>query len=94
MWAREKASRSTSTAFNGGAWRDRKVTPAEATLFQILVVNGGDGMPKILNGLGQTIDVDPADLVDGDNTVEFATEHAPGGFPPGVANVDLVLHTE
>jgi hypothetical protein len=80
--------------FNGGAWRDRKITAAEAALFKAPVLKGATGMPAILNTIGQMIDVDLADLVAGDNTVEFATENSPTNLPPGIANIDLILKTE
>lgn len=80
--------------FNGGQWRDRKITPAEAQLYTAPALQGTDGMPAILNAIGQIIDVDPADLVPGDNTVEFATANCPQTLPAGIANIDLILKTE
>lgn len=80
--------------FNGGSWRDRKITAAEAALYSGPTVKGVDAKPAILNAIGQMIDVDLADLVAGDNTVEFATANVPAGLPPGVANVDLILHLD
>lgn len=80
--------------FNGGAWRDRPVNAAEAAHFNKPQVINGGGTPGILNAIGQIIDIDLADLVEGDNTVEFATENSPQGMPPGVANIDLILKLE
>ncbi len=67
--------------FNGGTWRDRQLTLAEAT---------------IINGLSQgevaeMIDVPFTDLVDGDNTLEFVTANVPQNYPPAVSNIDLIL---
>ena len=70
--------------FNGKAWRDRPLTADEVTQITGQV---NQGM------LGQMIDVMPADLVQGDNTLEFVTANVPQGYPPLVANVDLILTT-
>ena len=76
--------------FNAGAWRDRPVNAAEASHFNKPTVVGS-ATAGILNAIGQMIDIDLADLVEGDNTVEFATEGSPQNLPPGIANIDLIL---
>jgi hypothetical protein len=43
--------------------------------------------------LGQIISVMPSDLVQGDNTLEFVAVNVPQGYPPCLANIDLVLTT-
>jgi len=68
--------------WNGGTWRDRPVTAEE-----IATLTGGNNQGAI----AQTIDVMLADLVPGDNTLEFVTQNVPQNYPPAVANVDLVL---
>lgn len=80
--------------FNGGTWRGRKVSPAEAALYTRPVVKGVGARPAILNAIAQTIDVELADLIAGDNTLEFATRNSKLGPPVGVANVDLILRTK
>lgn len=70
---------------NGGAWKDRKLTAAE-----VAVLKG----PNSQGALGQVIDLDLADLVAGDNTLEFASENVPQNYKVGVANIDLVLGLE
>jgi hypothetical protein len=40
---------------------------------------------------GQMLEVPVADLVAGDNTIEFGTANVPQSYPPAVANVDLIL---
>lgn len=37
------------------------------------------------------IDVDPAELVSGTNTIEFATANVPTSYPPLVSNIDLLV---
>jgi len=69
---------------NGGAWKDRPLTPAE-----IAVLGGG----KNQGAIAQTIDLASSDLIAGDNTVEFAAQNIGQSYPPLVANVDLVLET-
>jgi hypothetical protein len=70
---------------NGGSWRDRPISAAEAALLT--------GPPGIQGALGQVIDVALSDLVAGDNTLEFVTSNVPQNYPPAIANVDLVIAT-
>jgi hypothetical protein len=70
--------------FNGKAWRDRPLTSAE-----VGILTGGNSNWT----LGEMIDVDLSDLVQGDNTLEFVTSGAPQNYPPAVANIDLVVRT-
>jgi hypothetical protein len=71
--------------FNGRAWRDRLLTAGE-----IAFLTGGNSHYT----LGQMLDVSVSDLVQGDNTLEFVTKGVPQGYPPMVANIDLVLTTK
>jgi hypothetical protein len=42
--------------------------------------------------LGISLVVDPAELISGVNTIEFATTNVPtGGYMPAVYNVDLLV---
>jgi hypothetical protein len=66
---------------NGGAWHDQPLSDA-----QVKIVTGGSSQGQ----LGQMLDVPLAELMSGDNTVEFVT-NAPQGYPPVVSNVTLVL---
>jgi hypothetical protein len=71
---------------NGGTWREAPLSAAEAALLT--------GPPGIQGALGEMIDVDPSDLVSGDNTLELLTENVPQNYPPAIANVDLVLSAQ
>jgi hypothetical protein len=71
--------------FNGKAWRDRAVTAEEINL-----LTSGQNQGQI----GQMMDVPLADLIQGDNTLEFVTVNVPQNYPPVIANIDLVLSTE
>ena len=70
---------------NGRAWREH---PLSADELAVLTsgVNGGL--------VAHLIDVPLAELVSGDNTLEFVTTHAPQSYPPVFANIDLVLKTQ
>jgi hypothetical protein len=81
---------------NGGIWHDRPLTSGE------LAMSAG---PRIVEGstpttsgmwgaFGQMLDVPVAELVAGDNTLEFVTSNVPQSYPPAVANVDLVVATQ
>ncbi len=67
--------------FNGGTWRDRPLSAAEANA--INVDSNGE--------TAEMLDVPLTDLVAGDNTVEFVTSIAPQNYPPVVSNIDLIL---
>jgi len=71
--------------WNGGTWRDRFITAAEAATLQ--------GVYQMGN-LTQTIDVPLADLKQGTNTLEFNTVNLPQSYPTVVANIDLVIRTK
>jgi hypothetical protein len=82
---------------NGGTWIDRPLTAAELALTM-----ASPAGPQIVEGVspfasqmwgafGQMLEVPLADLVAGDNTVEFVTANVPQSYPPAVANVDLIL---
>lgn len=68
--------------FNGKEWRDRLLTAGE-----LGVLAEGNGQ------IGQMLDVPLADLVQGENTLEFVTSNVPQGYPPFVQNIDLVIQT-
>jgi hypothetical protein len=70
---------------NGNAWIQRPLTAGE-----IGVLTGGNNQGI----LGQMLDVRLADLVAGDNTLEFVSVNVPQSYPPAVANIDLVLSTQ
>jgi hypothetical protein len=81
--------------FNGRPWRDRSLTADEIAVMKGPTVVGVSGAnPSILGGLGQMIDVQASDLVAGDNTLQFVTSNVPQNYPPGVANVDLIVSTQ
>jgi hypothetical protein len=67
--------------FNGKAWRSRALSAAEAAIID------GESQGQV----GQMLDVSLADLVDGDNSVEFVTSVAPQNYAPVIANVGLIL---
>jgi hypothetical protein len=71
--------------WNGGAWRDRFITAAEAAA---LKATGAIG------NLSQVIDVRLEDLREGTNTIEFNTVNAPQTYPTVLANIDLILTTK
>jgi hypothetical protein len=67
--------------FNGGAWHDRPLSTAEAS-----IINGSSQ-----GQVAQMIDVPLADLIAGDNTLEFVTSNVPQNYPPVVSNIELIL---
>jgi hypothetical protein len=67
---------------NGGPWRDRKLTTGELSA---LDDSRSQGAMAII------IDVAMADLVSGDNSLEFQAENIPQNYPPVVSNIDLIL---
>jgi hypothetical protein len=81
---------------NGKSWRTYDLTSSEDSLIGSGVVFQGDKAGQgnaLINGvLGHVFEVPVADLVEGDNVLEIASTNVPyAGFPPVVANVDLVL---
>ncbi|HEY4187518.1 MAG TPA: hypothetical protein VGP07_20745 [Polyangia bacterium] len=79
---------------NGGAWHDRFITTVEANAFIDFSPDlGGAGAGAGL--LNQAIDVDPAELQDGDNLVELQADGTwTGSYRVAVTGVDLVLDDE
>jgi hypothetical protein len=77
--------------WNGGAWHDRAVTDVEANAFMDFNPSlGGAGASAGL--LNQTIDVDIADLHEGDNLLELQSAGTwTGAYRVMVTGVDLVL---
>jgi hypothetical protein len=84
--------------FNGKGWLERKFSAEETAFFVdgptvVDPIGAPVGDPASQGRLGLTLDVPLEDLVSGDNTVEFVTASIPTGYPPLVANVDLVMAT-
>ena len=68
---------------NGGPWHSRSLDAAEVAA---ATLSGAHGMHNLV------IEVDPAELVAGENTIDLHAEGLPqGGYPPAIANVDLVM---
>jgi hypothetical protein len=80
--------------WNGGAWHDRAVTEVAANAFMDFNPSlGGAGASAGL--LNQTIDVDLAELHDGDNLLELqSAETWTGTYRVMVTGVDLVVDDE
>jgi hypothetical protein len=81
---------------NGGAWQDRRFTPEELAFVQhATVLAEGTGSSVRTGGIAGAmslwIDLDPAALREGDNTIELATQGVPRNLVPVAANIDLVL---
>jgi hypothetical protein len=83
---------------NGGTWLDRKLTAAEASMLDpgpgpIVIDPSGApvGDPASQGRFALTIDVPLAELVSGENALEFVSANVPTGYPPVVYNVDLIL---
>lgn len=77
--------------WNGGAWRDRPVSDVEANAFMDFNPDlGGAGAGAGL--LNQLIDVDLADLRDGDNVLELQSKGTwTGSYRVMVTSLDLIL---
>jgi len=84
---------------NGGDWLKRQLSAAEGALLS----KGPtvyDPTGKKLDGPGSQgryalmIDVPLANLVSGDNSLEFVTSNIPLNYPPFVYNIDLILRTK
>jgi len=67
---------------NGGAWHDRPISADEAAVLSDTRSQGA---------MAITIDVAMADLVSGDNSLEFSSQNIPQNYPPAVSNIDLIL---
>jgi hypothetical protein len=85
---------------NGGQWHDYALAPGQLDLLQGPYVYNelGENVRTVGEGIAgamaQWLELDLAELVSGDNTIEFATEGIPTSYRPFVANVDLVLELE
>jgi hypothetical protein len=76
---------------NGGAWHDRHVNDVEENAFQSF---SGDSGAVGAGLLSQIIELDLAELRDGDNTLDFAGANVwTGSYRIGVVGIDLVLST-
>ena len=67
--------------FNGKRWKARRLTASELQMMRDLPNAGTRSL---------MLDVDVADLLEGDNQIEFTASSSPS-LPPAVLNVDLVL---
>jgi hypothetical protein len=85
---------------NAGDWHDHELAPGQLDLLNGPYVydalgqsvrTAGEG---IAGAMAQWIELDLAELISGDNTIEFATEGVPTSYRPFVANVDLVLELQ
>jgi hypothetical protein len=70
---------------NSNAWHDRTLNAKEAALLGSSLSHGQ---------ISQMLDLTLTDLVQGENTLEFVTVNVPQGYPPVIANVDLILTTQ
>jgi hypothetical protein len=70
---------------NGGAWRARNLTTAEATL--LTTPPGSAGFMALM------LDVQVSDLVSGANTFEIIPVNLPMDYAPQIENVDLFVYT-
>lgn len=79
---------------NGGAWHDRFVADAESNAFTDYFPElGGAGHGSGL--LNQLIELDLAELQEGDNTIELHSVGTwTGAYRVGVLGLDLILNTE
>lgn len=68
--------------WNGNAWRERMLTAGELAVL-------GNGHAQ--GALGQVLDVELADLVEGDNVLQLETQGVPQSYPPAASAIDLVL---
>lgn len=68
---------------NGGTWRTRLLTSAEVTMINNTVGCAGNFL--------MVIDVPFGDLASGTNTIDFSTVNVNMGYPPQVANLDLLV---
>jgi hypothetical protein len=84
---------------NGGATHIYHYPAAELAFMAaqlVLVDDKGNPAPQPVSGThGVTLAVDPAELISGVNTIEFATTNVPtGGYMPAVYNIDLLVSTQ
>jgi hypothetical protein len=70
---------------NGHAWHEQKLSTGEIQMAAALP-NAGTR--------AALFDVDIAELVSGDNTLELTTTGAPLSYPPVAFNIDLILKTQ
>lgn len=80
---------------NGGTWHERTLTPEDVQVYTAPIVFDPSGQPFGNPGsqgvLGHVIEVDPSELVSGDNTLELRARDIPQGYPPAAATIDLAL---
>jgi hypothetical protein len=81
---------------SGGAWHEHRFSSEELALAQqgpVVVADTGEpvGQPKIQGLYDHVLDVPLAELRSGDNTLEVVTRNVPQGYPPVVANINLVV---
>jgi len=81
---------------NGGGWHDHRFSSDELALAApgpVVVTAAGEpvGQPKIQGLYDHVLDVPLAELQPGDDTLEVVTRNVPQGYPPVVANLNLVI---
>lgn len=67
---------------NGHPWHERPFDAGELGLLATGLIQGE---------LGQMLELPIGELVDGDNTLAFATTAVPQNYPPAISAIDLVL---
>ena len=75
------AAKKLDYSLNGHAWHSVGFTAQEIASFSA----------RTASRFNFVIAVDPAELINGNNTVQFANEGNPGGYKALIANVDLLL---
>jgi hypothetical protein len=82
---------------NAGGWHDYRFDTAQLALLSGPVVYDEAGMNTrgdgsgIAGAIALVLDLDPAVLTAGDNTLELVTSGVPNSYRPYAANIDLVL---
>jgi hypothetical protein len=71
---------------NGGATHTYRYTADQLAFIAAQLA----AQQPVAGSLGVRLDVDPAELVSGINTIEFATTNVPMSYPPVVSNIDLM----
>jgi hypothetical protein len=78
----------TKYRLNGGPWKFPTPTPNYAA-----ALNGGQWMTGEANwAVGFSFAIAVSDLVNGTNTLEFGSDGTSNGYPPILANIDLLTY--
>ncbi len=83
------ASYALQYRLNGGAIHTYRYTPDQLAFIAAQLA----AQQPVAGSLGVRLDVDPAELVSGTNTIELATAGVPTSYPPVVSNIDLLVST-